>query len=60
MPDNGRMPSALPDGEAVPADGALPAHALSELGRGQRGILLHQGQNLGVKRVEFWCRHMCF
>ncbi|TDT95277.1 anaerobic coproporphyrinogen III oxidase [Streptomyces sp. 846.5] len=41
MPDNGRMPSALPDGEAVPADGALPEHALSELGRRPFGFYVH-------------------
>jgi putative oxygen-independent coproporphyrinogen III oxidase len=35
------MPSALPDGEPVPADGALPADALSALGARPFGLYLH-------------------
>ena len=35
------MPSALPDGEPVPADGALPEHALAELGTRPFGVYLH-------------------
>ncbi|MHA6759864.1 radical SAM family heme chaperone HemW [Streptacidiphilus sp. PAMC 29251] len=35
------MPSALPDGEAVPTDGALPASALSELGQRPFGFYVH-------------------
>ena len=35
------MPSALPDGEPVPADGALPAAALSGLGARPFGLYLH-------------------
>ncbi|MFC1416449.1 radical SAM family heme chaperone HemW [Streptacidiphilus cavernicola] len=35
------MPSALPDGEAVPADGALPETALSGLGRRPFGFYVH-------------------
>ena len=35
------MPSALPDGEAVPADGALPATALSGLGSRPFGFYVH-------------------
>ncbi len=35
------MPGALPDGEPVPADGALPPGALSGLGRRPFGIYVH-------------------
>ncbi|ASW56261.1 radical SAM family heme chaperone HemW [Plantactinospora sp. KBS50] len=35
------MPGALPDGEPVPADGALPAAALSEVGRRGFGVYVH-------------------
>jgi oxygen-independent coproporphyrinogen-3 oxidase len=35
------MSPALPDGEPVPRDGALPAHALSGLGRNPFGFYLH-------------------
>ncbi|NYI06664.1 radical SAM family heme chaperone HemW [Allostreptomyces psammosilenae] len=35
------MPSALPDGEPVPTDGALPAPALAELGERPFGFYLH-------------------
>ena len=35
------MPSALPDGEPAPADGALPASALAGLGRRPFGVYLH-------------------
>ncbi|WP_037732102.1 radical SAM family heme chaperone HemW [Streptomyces megasporus] len=35
------MPSALPDGEPVPADGALPAHALAGAGKRPLGLYLH-------------------
>ncbi|RKT18032.1 oxygen-independent coproporphyrinogen-3 oxidase [Streptomyces sp. 1114.5] len=35
------MPSALPDGEPVPSDGSLPAHALDGLGRRPFGFYLH-------------------
>ncbi len=35
------MPSALPDGEAVPSDGSLPAHALTGLGTRPFGFYLH-------------------
>ncbi|QMU75574.1 coproporphyrinogen III oxidase [Streptacidiphilus sp. PB12-B1b] len=35
------MPSALPDGEAVPADGALPEHALRGLGQRPFGFYIH-------------------
>jgi putative oxygen-independent coproporphyrinogen III oxidase len=35
------VPSALPDGEPVPADGALPASALAGLGRQPFGLYLH-------------------
>ena len=35
------MPSALPDGEPVPADGALPAQALAGLGTRPFGLYLH-------------------
>ncbi|MFG2843506.1 radical SAM family heme chaperone HemW [Kitasatospora sp. NPDC048296] len=35
------MPSALPDGEPVPSDGSLPAHALTGLGQRPFGFYLH-------------------
>jgi len=35
------MPSALPDGEPVPADGALPDEALAGLGTRPFGVYLH-------------------
>ncbi|KIQ62080.1 coproporphyrinogen III oxidase [Kitasatospora griseola] len=35
------MPSALPDGEPVPSDGSLPAHALDGLGARPFGFYLH-------------------
>ena len=35
------MPSALPDGEPAPADGALPASALAGLGSGPFGLYVH-------------------
>ncbi len=35
------MPSALPAGDPVPADGSLPAEALSELGQRPFGVYLH-------------------
>ncbi|MFD7729960.1 radical SAM family heme chaperone HemW [Kitasatospora phosalacinea] len=35
------MPSALPDGEPVPSDGSLPAHALHGLGARPFGFYLH-------------------
>jgi oxygen-independent coproporphyrinogen-3 oxidase len=35
------MPSALPDGVAAPADGALPAWARDEVGRGPLSVYLH-------------------
>lgn len=35
------MPSALPDGEAVPRDGALPDTALAELGQRPFGFYVH-------------------
>ncbi|MGW1174114.1 radical SAM family heme chaperone HemW [Kitasatospora sp. NPDC002543] len=35
------MPSALPDGEPVPSDGSLPAHALDGLGSRPFGFYLH-------------------
>jgi len=35
------MPSALPDGEPVPSDGSLPAHALDGLGTRPFGFYLH-------------------
>ncbi len=35
------MPSALPDGEPAPVDGALPASALSTLGRRPFGVYVH-------------------
>ena len=35
------MPSALPDGEPVPADGALPAHALAGAAQRPLGFYLH-------------------
>ena len=41
VPHTGRVPSALPDGEPVPADGALPAQALTALGSRPFGLYLH-------------------
>ena len=41
MPQTGRVPSALPDGEPVPADGALPEAALAGLGTRPFGLYLH-------------------
>ncbi|WP_406198455.1 radical SAM family heme chaperone HemW [Kitasatospora sp. NBC_01560] len=35
------MPSALPDGEPVPSDGSLPAHALAGTGSRPFGFYLH-------------------
>ena len=35
------MPSTLPDGDAAPADGALPASALSTLGKRGLGVYVH-------------------
>jgi oxygen-independent coproporphyrinogen-3 oxidase len=35
------MPSALPDGEPVPDDGALPAHALAGAAERPLGFYLH-------------------
>ncbi|MFF1868699.1 radical SAM family heme chaperone HemW [Kitasatospora herbaricolor] len=35
------MPSALPDGEPVPSDGSLPAHALAGLGERPFGFYVH-------------------
>ncbi|MBB5906852.1 radical SAM family heme chaperone HemW [Actinoalloteichus hymeniacidonis] len=35
------MPSSLPDGEPMPEDGALPAHALDGLGRRPFGFYVH-------------------
>lgn len=35
------MPSALPDGDPVPSDGSLPAHALTGLGSRPFGFYLH-------------------
>ncbi len=39
--DNGRMPSALPDGEAVPEDGSLPPEALDGAAGRPLGFYLH-------------------
>ena len=41
MPQTGGVPSALPDGEPVPADGALPDGALAGLGARPFGLYLH-------------------
>ncbi len=41
MPQTGGVPSALPDGEPVPASGALPDGALSRLGTRPFGLYLH-------------------
>ncbi|MGZ4495375.1 MAG: radical SAM family heme chaperone HemW, partial [Nocardioides sp.] len=35
------MPSALPDGDPVPADGSLPTSALAEVGSRPFGIYVH-------------------
>ncbi|GAA2792483.1 radical SAM family heme chaperone HemW [Kitasatospora paracochleata] len=37
----GSMPSALPDGDPVPSDGSLPAHALAGLGTRPFGFYVH-------------------
>lgn len=39
--DNGVVPSALPDGDVAPADGALPDSALRTLGRKGFGFYVH-------------------
>src|SRR2546430_16774605 len=41
MPDNGGMPSVPPDGEPMPVDGALPAHALADGAARPLGFYLH-------------------
>ncbi len=41
MPQTGRVPSALPDREPVPADGTLPAQALAGLGTRPFGLYVH-------------------
>ena len=41
MYSNRLMPSALPEGEAVPPDGSLPASALTGLGSRPFGVYLH-------------------
>jgi len=41
VPQTGRVPSALPDGEPVPVDGALPEQALTGLGTRPFGLYLH-------------------
>jgi putative oxygen-independent coproporphyrinogen III oxidase len=41
MTDNGRMPSALPDGLPVPEDGALPGDALVGAGERPLGFYVH-------------------
>ena len=35
------MPSTLPEGQAVPADGALPSASLDALGRAPFGVYVH-------------------
>ena len=40
-PDTGGMAGALPDGEPVPADGALPETALATLGQRPFGLYVH-------------------
>ena len=35
------MPGALPDGEPVPSDGSLPAHARDQAGRAGFGVYVH-------------------
>ena len=40
-PHNGRVPSALPDGDPAPSDGGLPAEALSTLGARGLGFYVH-------------------
>src|SRR4029078_10277438 len=39
--EDGRMPSALPEGEPAPPSGELPAQALEALGSGPFGIYVH-------------------
>ena len=39
--EDGPVPSALPDGEPAPADGALPRPALARLAEGSFGVYLH-------------------
>ncbi|MCW2614446.1 MAG: hemN [Frankiales bacterium] len=41
MPQTGRVPSALPDGDPVPASGALPEVATAGLGDRPLGLYLH-------------------
>ena len=41
LAQTGGVPSALPDGEPVPADGALPTSALSGLGTRPFGLYVH-------------------
>jgi putative oxygen-independent coproporphyrinogen III oxidase len=41
VPQTGGVPSALPDGDPVPADGALPDEALTGLGTRPFGLYLH-------------------
>ena len=41
VPQTVEVPSALPDGEPVPADGALPDAALAGLGTRPFGLYLH-------------------
>src|SRR5665647_1964641 len=39
--EDGRMPSALPEGEPVPLSGELPRYALKALGSGPFGVYVH-------------------
>ncbi len=41
MPQTGRVPSALPDGEPVPPSGALPPQAAQAVGARPLGLYLH-------------------
>ena len=41
MPQTGCVPSALPDGEPVPATGVLPESAMTDLGARPFGVYLH-------------------
>lgn len=41
MDHTGTMPSALPDGEDAPLDGALPHAALADMGRRPFGVYVH-------------------
>ncbi len=41
VPQTGRVPSALPPGDPVPVDGALPGSALTGLGTRPFGLYLH-------------------